>query len=127
VSSWSADKRAFTAADCASACVSMFMGGVERGVGAQSRIGLHQLVLPGESSVAAGVTNAQWYMGLSVEHIADMGGDPALASLALKTPSAGLRWLSRQEMRAYKVITLDTGLDKPLDNLGALSFFDATR
>jgi hypothetical protein len=127
VSSYSPDKRAFTASDCASACVSMFMGGVERGVASRSRIGLHQLVLPGESSVAAGVTNAQWYMGLSVEHIADMGGDPTVASLALKTPSAGLRWLSRQEMRIYKVITLDTGLDKPLDNLGALSFFDATR
>jgi len=118
---------AFIDADCASACFYMFLGGVQRGVGPRSRLGVHQLAVVGENSVAAGVTNAQWYMGLAVEHIAEMGADPGVLSLALKTPSAGVRWISRQEMRAGKVITLDTGLDKPVDNLGALSFFDATR
>lgn len=134
VSSYSPAKGAsFIDADCASACVSMFLGGVQRGVGPRSRLGVHQLSLSGESSasgetsVTAGVVNAQWYMGLAAEHIAEMGADPKLSSMALMTPSAGVYWISRQEMRATRAITLDTGLDKPADNLGAISFFDATR
>jgi hypothetical protein len=44
VSSYSPAKGAsFIDADCASACVSMFLGGVQRGVGLRSRLGVHQI------------------------------------------------------------------------------------
>jgi hypothetical protein len=117
----------FTRSDCASACVYMFVGGVRRGAAEDSRVGVHQIAMINPRSAPEGVTNAQQLMGLAAEHIQDMGANPQLLSLALKTPSQGMYWLSRRELRTGRAITLDVGLAKRAEGLGALSFFDATR
>lgn len=119
--------RDFTASDCASACAYMFVGGVRRGAAEESRLGVHQLAMVNPRSAPEGVTNAQWLMGLAAEHIQAMGANPQLLSLALKTPSNGIYWMSRKELRSARAITLDVGLARRADGLGALSFFDATR
>ncbi len=117
----------FVKSDCASACVYMFVGGVRRGAAEDSRVGVHQLAMVNPKSAPEGVTNAQWLMGLAADHIQDMGANPQLLSLALKTPSQAMYWLSRRELRAGRAITLDVGLAKRADGLGALSFFEVTQ
>lgn len=126
VAGYDDEKQVFIGADCASACVYAFVGGVQRGADRRSRLGVHQLALTAPVSTADGVMSAQWLMGLASEHLLAMGADPELLTLALKTPSGQVRWLSRKEMRSLRVITLDADLQRPGDALGELSFFDAT-
>ena len=106
---------------CASACVLVLAGGVERLVGPAPLIGVHQMTtVVKESEGAVGLTmTRKFYEQPGVDtvvgaYLAAMGvGDPVMA-LTRKTPAASVRWLSLADLKASRLATLALDAADPI-------------
>ena len=97
---------------CASACVLVLAGGVERLVGPAPRVGVHQIttVMKDTDGVARLTSTRKVYEQVDVDaavsrYLAALGvGDPVMA-LMRKTPAASIRWLSLADLKASHLAT----------------------
>src|ERR1700722_7358674 len=113
-------------ATCASACVLVLAGGVERLVGPSALVGVHQSTTPvSETEGLAHLKSTrkiyeQRGVDAAVEaYLAAMGvGDPVM-TLARKTPAASIRWLSLAELKDSHLATLALDSAAPVLATGA--------
>jgi hypothetical protein len=113
-------------ATCASACVLVLAGGVERLVGPSALVGVHQsTTLVSETEGLAHLKSTrkiyeQRGVDAAVEaYLAAMGvGDPVM-TLARKTSAASIRWLSLAELKDSHLATLALDSAAPVLATGA--------
>jgi hypothetical protein len=107
--------------ECASMCVFVLLGGVERTVPAEARILVHQ-IWPGgkrqdadaESYTAEEVVRVQRDVGRIAKYTVDMGGDIELFELAMRIPPwERLRALTPAELRRVRLQTIDGVAEAP--------------
>ena len=111
---------------CASACVLVLAGGVERLAAPSARIGVHQITtLVSETEGLAHLKSTrkiyeQRGVDAAVEAYLDaMGvGDPVM-TLMRKTWAASIRWLSPAELKASRLVTLALDPAEPVIARGA--------
>ena len=111
---------------CASACVLVLAGGIERLAAPSARIGVHQITtLVSEVEGLAHLKSVrkiyeQQRVDSAVEaYLAAMGvGDPVMM-LMRKTPAASIRWLSLAELKASRLATLALDPAEPVLASGA--------
>ncbi len=89
---------------CASACTYAFLGGVERSIEENSRLGVHQFYSEaprgrGSFAVAQSAIN-----DLGV-YMSDMGVSGNLILAAAATAPVNMHWLSREELESYRAVT----------------------
>jgi hypothetical protein len=100
-------------ATCASACVLVLAGGVERLAGPSARVGVHQIttLVKEAEGLAHLMSTRKLYEQRGVDaaveaYLAALGvGDPVM-TLMRKTPAASIRWLSPVELKASRLATL---------------------
>jgi hypothetical protein len=111
---------------CASACVLVLAGGVERLASPSARIGVHQITtLVSETEGLAHLKSTrkiyeQRGVDAAVEAYLDAMdvGDPVMA-LMRKTWAASIRWLSPAELKASRLVTLALDPAEPILASGA--------
>lgn len=91
---------------CESACSLAFLGGVARMAEAGS-IGIHQSSLGPNAKLGAkdAVSAVQSLTAAIISYTIEMGADPALIETALKYDADDMRFLSKSEMRRFRVTT----------------------
>jgi hypothetical protein len=96
-----------TGAVCASSCPLVMAGGVTREAEPGAVIGVHQFYLPvgAEADPARIMADTQLTTAHISRHLESMGVDPRLWLHALDTPPQTLHYISRQEMRKYRLTT----------------------
>ncbi|MCI4661249.1 MAG: hypothetical protein MRY63_05430 [Neomegalonema sp.] len=98
---------------CASSCPLVLSGGVERSAGRSAWIGVHQIYAaegPKGSAggrLADGMQRGQMITAEVQDHLVQMGVDPALWILALRTPPDQLYVLTPEEVARYKLAQID--------------------
>src|SRR5277367_1295225 len=110
---------------CASACVLVLAGGVERLVGPAALVGVHQIttVVRETGGLAHLTSTRKVYEQLDADaavsaYLAAMGvGDPVMA-LMRKTPAASVRWLSLADLKASHLATLALDAAEPIVTSG---------
>jgi hypothetical protein len=113
-------------ATCASACVLVLAGGVERLAAPWARIGVHQTTtMVSEREGLAHLKSTrkiyeQQGVDAAVEaYLAAMGvGDPVM-TLMRKTSAASIRWLSQEELKDSHLVTLGLDAAAPILASGA--------
>jgi hypothetical protein len=111
---------------CASACVLVLAGGVERLVGPVPLVGVHQITTTVKETegVARLTSTRKFYEQQGVDavvgaYLAAMGvGDPVMA-LTRKTAAASVRWLSLADLKASHLATLALNAAEPILPAGA--------
>jgi hypothetical protein len=111
---------------CASACVLVLAGGVERLVGPVALVGVHQITtVVKETEGSAHLTSTRKVYEQSgvdaavTSYLTAMGvGDPVMA-LMRKTPAASVRWLSLADLRASHLATQALDAAEPIVASGA--------
>jgi hypothetical protein len=101
------DKSAGRFADdgaCASACAYVFLGGVERSVGAGAKIGVHQ-IYAGDKTWTMNAEAGFDLMSLVALHLQHLCGNLGLLIPTLKTRPQEMHWLSSSELTRYAVVT----------------------
>jgi hypothetical protein len=108
-------------ATCASACVLVLAGGVERLAGPVPLIGVHQTTtVVKETEGLAHLTSIrklyeQQGVDAAVEaYLAQMGVGEPVMTLARKTAAASVRWLSPAELKASRLTTLALDAAEPI-------------
>jgi hypothetical protein len=111
---------------CASACVLVLAGGVERLVGPAARVGVHQsTTLVSETEGLAHLKSTrkiyeQRGVDAAVEaYLASAGVGDLVMALMRKTPAASIRWLSADELKASRLATLALDPAEPVLASGA--------
>lgn len=92
---------------CLSACPYAFAGGVDRTVGADAQVGVHQHAF-GESTVLPAflaVEDIQRGQAEVLRHLTEMGIDPALMVPAMATPADEIYILTREELTDWNLVT----------------------
>lgn len=92
---------------CASSCPLLLAGGSERHVGENAAVGLHQFYAAGGVALepAQAMADAQATAARIARHLGSMGVDPAVWLHALDTPPQELYYLSRDELKTYRLVT----------------------
>lgn len=92
---------------CASACVFILMGGVEREVHEESRVGVHQFNAAGDRSVLEqdALSSAQSIVAELSSYAARMGVSADLISMASAVPASNMLWLTRRQMERFRLVT----------------------
>jgi hypothetical protein len=107
--------------ECASMCVFVLLGGVQRTVPSEARILVHQ-IWPGgkrydasaETYTAEEMVRIQRDVGRIARYTVDMGGDIELFELAMRIPPwERLRTLTAAELRRMRLQTLDAVAQAP--------------
>jgi hypothetical protein len=107
--------------ECASMCVFVLLGGVQRKVPAEARILVHQ-IWPGgkrydasaETYTAEEMVRIQRDVGRIARYTVEMGGDIELFELAMRIPPwEKLRALTGPELRRMRLMTNDTVAEAP--------------
>jgi hypothetical protein len=113
-------------AACASACVLVLAGGVERLAAPSARIGVHQTTtLVSETEGLAHLKSTrkiyeQQGVDAAVEaYLAAMGVGEPVMTLARKTSAASIRWLSLAELKTSHLATLALDATEPILATGA--------
>ena len=91
---------------CASACTILFLAGAERSVEFEGAIGVHQW------RTGSGFTSdadAQFTSALLLQLFSTAGVSENFYIAGARTPSAGMRWLTRNELREWGVVTAKAG------------------
>lgn len=88
---------------CASACVFAFMGGVERSVGTDDMIGVHQFYSIDGGNISS--ESVQAMVGLTLIHTLRMGVGAGVIAAASNTGPSDIYWFNRDEISA---LNLDT-------------------
>jgi hypothetical protein len=111
---------------CASACVLVLAGGVERFAAPSARIGVHQTTtLVSETEGLAHLKSTrkiyeQQGVDAAVEaYLAAMGVGEPVMTLARKTFAASIRWLSPAELKDSRLVTLALDPAAPILTSGA--------
>jgi hypothetical protein len=91
--------------ECVSACAYAFLGGVQRHVADDARLGVHQFSCEPGKEGSLDVADAQQLMALIHIYAEKMVGKAAVVTLAATTSPADTRWLSAGELRRYQVVT----------------------
>jgi hypothetical protein len=103
-----------TAVDyCASSCVFMMMGGLNRAVEAEAKIGVHQFYLPraiNDSTktqfTGEDLIEQQKLQGRLQDYAAEMGIDSGIIALASKTDPRDMTILVSDQLRAFKLVSI---------------------
>jgi len=92
--------------ECASACALAFFGGKVR-YAAPGAIGVHKSSFSDTArmTVDDAVSAIQHMTAETIAYMTEMGVDPALLRLSLQYDSDDIRYLSKSEMQAYRVVT----------------------
>jgi len=92
---------------CVSACVYALLGGVVRRVEAGARIGVHRFhALPSDvSGDTVPPVLARYALDMLTRYAERMGADPALVALAAGVAPDKVRYLSKEELRSYRLVT----------------------
>lgn len=100
--------------DCASACALAFMGGVERAA-SPGALGFHQSSFSDDAvfDVSTAVSMIQRAMADVVVYMQEMGIDPSLLQVALRTRPDDMSYLSGEEMARYRVTTQSKARSNP--------------
>jgi hypothetical protein len=113
-------------ATCASACVLVLAGGVERLAGPMARVGVHQITtLVKETEGLAHITSTRKLyeqQGIDAEvtdYLAAMGVGEPVMTLMRRTPAASVRWLSLADLKASHLATLALDGAQPILSSGA--------
>jgi hypothetical protein len=113
-------------AACASACVLVLAGGVERLAGPMARIGVHQITTTvREAEGLAHLTSTRklyQQQGVDAEveaYLAAMGVGEPVMTLMRKTPAVSVRWLSLADLKASRLATLALDGAQPILTSGA--------
>ena len=113
-------------AACASACVLVFAGGVERLIGPVPLVGVHQITaVEKETEGAEHLTvTHKFYEPKKVDaavtdYLTAMGVGEPVMTLLRKTSAASVRWLSDEELRASGLATLRLDNAAPIISTGA--------
>ncbi|MBD1546602.1 SH3 domain-containing protein [Roseibium aggregatum] len=106
--------------ECASACALAFMGGVQR-YAEPGAIGVHKSSFSPDAAldVDTAVSAVQELTAEIVAYMAEMGIDPRLLQVALKTEANDMRYLSGQEMEQFKLTSFGP-VDEEQRGSGAL-------
>jgi hypothetical protein len=111
---------------CASACVLVLTGGVERLAGPSARIGVHQIttVVSEIEGLAHLKSTRKIYEQQGVDaaveaYLAAMGVGEPVMTLMRKTSAASIRWLSPAELKASHLTTLALDAAEPILATGA--------
>jgi hypothetical protein len=111
---------------CASACVLVLAGGVERLAAPSARIGVHQITtLVSETEGLAHLKSTRKFyeqrgVDAAVEaYLAAMGVGEPVMTLMRKTWAASIRWLSPAELKASRLLTLALDPAEPMLASGA--------
>ena len=111
---------------CASACVLVLAGGVERLAAPSARIGVHQITtLVSETEGLAHLKSTRKFyeqrgVDAAVEAYLDsMGVSDPVMTLMRKTWAASIRWLSPAELKASRLLTLALDPAEPMLASGA--------
>jgi hypothetical protein len=111
---------------CASACVLVLAGGVERLVGPSARIGVHQIttVVSETEGLAHLKSTRKLYEQKGVDaaveaYLATMGVGEPVMTLMRKTWAASIRWLSPAELKDSHLATLALDAAEPILASGA--------
>jgi hypothetical protein len=113
-------------AACASACVLVLAGGVERLAGPMARIGVHQTttLVKEPEGLAHRTSTRKLYQQQGVDaeveaYLAAMGVDEPVMTLMRKTPAASVHWLSLGDLKASRLATLALDGAQPILTGGA--------
>lgn len=88
---------------CASACIDVLAGGVERYVTPTARLGIHQSKVPKRYSSHEG---GQLYVAESALYLREMGVDDAIALVAATVPKDEMRWISLSDAFETRLATV---------------------
>lgn len=88
---------------CASACVFAFMGGIERWVGDDDLVGVHQFYATDDNETPSEVVQA--LAGLTLFHTINMGVDPRVIVAASQTASNEIYWFTEEELSLFGLDT----------------------
>lgn len=88
---------------CASACAFAFMGGVERLVSDEDRLGVHQFYSANDEAVGSELVQA--LVGLTLIHALRMGIDAGVIVAASGTSPNSIHWFDREEIVAFGLDT----------------------
>jgi hypothetical protein len=91
-------------AECYSACVYALLGASARHVPSDARVGIHASAPTAASSRPGAPTGEQLHSNRK-RYILEMGANPGLQDVAIKTPPPGVHVLSREELVRYRVET----------------------
>jgi hypothetical protein len=96
---------------CASSCPLLFAGGVDRRVGRDAAIGVHQVAIidPGNLSMVTGMEGAQQISAECQKYLRDMGIDLEVWIHAMETPREELYYFRPDELINLKLATTAEG------------------
>lgn len=86
---------------CASACAFAFLGGKERYLDQNSRLGVHQFSFPKDVSASAEGTES--IVGLTLAYALEMGIDPRVIAAASGTSPDNMHWFTPEEIATYRL------------------------
>lgn len=97
----------YRAGSCASACVFVLMGGVEREIAEGSQVGVHQFAPPADelASLASITSSTQSIVAALQGYAIKMGVNPAVLTLASATAPEDMIWLEPREMERLNLLT----------------------
>ena len=111
---------------CASACVLVLAGGVERLAGPAARIGVHQITTVVSETEGLAHLKSTWKIceqqgvDAAVEaYLAATGVGEPVMTLMRKTSAASIRWLSAAELKDSRLLTLALDAAEPILASGA--------
>lgn len=104
-------------AECVSACALAFLGGVYRYVPEGSVLGVHRFSSPA-GPTASDLDTGQVVAAAIAAYIREMEVDPALLDLMVRAEAAGMRELSREELRRLNVA--NDGRKRPVWSIEAV-------
>ena len=101
------DKDLPLAGQCLSACAYAFLGGTQRIVGDESRIGFHQFAIGGSTELEGlgGLIVGQRLSASVIAYMVEMGVDARLFAIASETAFSGMYFPDREERVQYDVET----------------------
>jgi hypothetical protein len=93
--------------DCISACVYAFIGGVERTMRDQDRLGIHRMSMSGGSNMHRGDATdvTQEVLSIIFTYVKSMGVSTDLVAASLDVEDWSMHYLTREEMREWAVVT----------------------
>jgi hypothetical protein len=116
-------------ANCASACVMTYVGGVTRSMPKGSRLGVHRWI-PIDAASKDGkpaknskprlmneetVASLQKQVAIHLKYFQSMDIDLRVAIPMLETPYSGITWVSSRDQSLWSLVTIDSKLSTPAD------------
>lgn len=92
---------------CASACVFVLMGGIEREIAEGSQVGVHQFAPSADeiASIASTTSSTQSIMAELQGYAIQMGVNPGVLTLASSTTPENMMWLDPRNMEQLNLLT----------------------